>query len=132
MKIVLAFPPFYLEPMYNLPPLGLINLATALKGLSHRVVVMDFVLAIRQGALKRGRDIYDDCVEKILAEAPDLVGFSAQCTIYPAVIQISKKIKGRDPHVKIVIGGHNASFVDHKPYFVRPLDSYQLSFVQKA
>ena len=112
MKIVLAFPPFYLEPMYNLPPLGLINLATALKGLSHRVVIMDFILAIRQGTLKRGRDIYDDCVEKILAEAPDLVGFSAQCATYPAVIQISKKIKGRDPHVKIVIGGHNASFVD--------------------
>ena len=112
MKIALIFPPFYLEPMYNLPPLGLINLATALKGLSHRVVLMDFVLAIRQGALKRGRDIYDDCVERILAEAPDLVGFSAQCTTYPAVIQLSKKIKGRDPHVKIVIGGHNASFVD--------------------
>jgi len=54
-------PPILSESMYNLPPLGLINLATALKGLSHRVVVMDFVLAIRQGALKRGRDIYDDC-----------------------------------------------------------------------
>ena len=73
---------------------------------------MDFVLAIRQGALKRGRDIYDDCVERMLAEAPDLLGFLAQCTTYPAVIQISKKIKGRDPHVKIVIGGHNTSFVD--------------------
>ena len=93
---------------------------------------MDLVLAIRQGALKRGGDIYDNCVERILAEAPDLLGFSVQCTTYPAVIQISKKIKGRDPHVKIVIGGHNASFVDHKPYFVRPLDSYQLSFVQKT
>ncbi len=97
--------------------LGLINLATALKGLPHRVVVMDLVLAIRQGALKRGRDIYDDCVERILAEAPDLVGFSAQCTTYPAVIRISKKIKGRDPHVKIVIGGHNASFVDQTTLF---------------
>ena len=112
MKIALIFPPFYLDSMYNLPPLGLINLATGLQGLSHRVVLMDFALAIRQGALKRGKDIYDDCVERILAEAPDLVGFSAQCTTYPAVIQISKKIKGRDPHVKIVIGGHNASFVD--------------------
>ena len=112
MKIALIFPPFFLESMYNLPPLGLINLATTLKGLPHQVVLMDFALAIRQGALKRGKDIYDDCVERILAETPDLVGFSAQCTTYPAVIQISKKIKGRDPHVKIVIGGHNASFVD--------------------
>ncbi len=66
-----------------------------------------------------GINIYDDCVERILAEAPDLVDFSAQCTTYPAVIRMSKKIKRRDPHVKIVIRSHNVSFVDHKFYFVR-------------
>ncbi len=112
MKIVLVFPPFYLESMYNLAPLGLINLATALKGSRHQVVLMDFVLAIRQRTLKMGKNIYDDCAERILDEAPDLVGFSAQCTTYPAVIQICRKIKNKRPDVKIVIGGHNASFVD--------------------
>ncbi len=30
MNIVLVFPPFYLASMYNLPPLGLLNLATSL------------------------------------------------------------------------------------------------------
>ena len=112
MKIVLAFPPFYLESMYNLAPLGLINLATALKGLPNQVVLIDFVLAIRQETIKKGGHIYDDCAERILEEAPDLVGFSAQCTTYPAVIQISKKIRDERSDVKIVIGGHNASFVD--------------------
>lgn len=112
MKIVLVFPPFYLESMYNLAPLGLINLATAMKGLRHRVVLMDFVLAIRQRTLKMGKNIYDNCAERILAEAPDIVGFSAQCTTYPAVIQICRKIRNKRPDVKIVIGGHNASFVD--------------------
>ncbi len=112
MKIVLVFPPFYLESMYNLAPLGLINLATALKNSPHQVVVMDFVLAIRQRTLKMGKKIYGDCAERILDEAPDLVGFSAQCTTYPAVVQICKKIKNKRPDVKIVIGGHNASFVD--------------------
>jgi radical SAM superfamily enzyme YgiQ (UPF0313 family) len=112
MKIVLVFPPFYLESMYNLAPLGLINLATALKNSPHQVVLMDFVLAIRQGTQKMGKNIYGDCAERILDEAPDLVGFSAQCTTYPAVVQVSRKIRNKRPDVKIVIGGHNASFVD--------------------
>lgn len=112
MKIVLVFPPFHLESMYNLAPLGLINLATALKGSPHQVVLMDFVLAIRQKTLKMGKNIYGDCAERILDEAPDVVGFSAQCTTYPAVVQICRKIKNKRPDVKIVIGGHNASFVD--------------------
>lgn len=112
MKIVLVFPPFYLEPMYNLPPLGLINLSTALKDSSHQTVLIDFVLDIRKKTLQMGKGIYDDCAERILEEAPDLVGFSAQCTTYPAVIQISKKVKAKRPSTKIVFGGHNASFVD--------------------
>ncbi len=112
MKIVLVFPPFYLESMYNLAPLGLINLATALKNSPHQVIIMDFVLAIRQRTLKMGKNIYGECAERILDEAPDLVGFSAQCTTYPAVVQISEKIRNKRPDVKIVVGGHNASFVD--------------------
>lgn len=112
MKIVLVFPPFYLEGMYNLPPLGLINLATSLKPAGHEIHVMDFVLAIRNHTLAMGSGIYQDCAERILEKSPSLVGFSAQCTTYPAVIQISKRIKAQEPGVKIVIGGHNASFVD--------------------
>jgi radical SAM superfamily enzyme YgiQ (UPF0313 family) len=114
MKIALIFPPFYLESLYNLPPLGLVNLATALKGHPHQVVVMDFVLAIRQGALKMGRALYDDCAEMILEQAPDVVGFSAQCTTYPCIIQISEGIKQRKPDTRIVLGGHNASFLDRE------------------
>lgn len=114
MKVVLVFPPFYLESLYNLPPLGLINLAMTLKGSSHEVVLIDFVLAIRQKKLPVGKDIYGDCADMILEEAPDLVGFSAQCTTYPAVIQICKKIKKKRLDVKVLIGGHNASFVDQQ------------------
>jgi len=112
MKIVLVFPPFFLESMYNLPPLGLINLATALQSTDHEVVILDFVLSIRQHTLEMGKHIYDQCAERILAQVPDLVGFSAQCTTYPAVIQIAGKVKAEKPDTRIVLGGHNASFVD--------------------
>lgn len=112
MKIVLVFPPFYYEPMYNLPPLGLINLATAVNAPQHHIVILDFVLAIRQKTLKMGRRIYDDCADRILEESPDLVGFSAQCTTYPAILQISRRIKDKRPDIKVIFGGHNASFLD--------------------
>ncbi|MBW1786207.1 MAG: cobalamin-dependent protein [Deltaproteobacteria bacterium] len=112
MNIVLVFPPFYLASMYNLPPLGLLNLATSLKGRPHRVVILDFVLAIRRKKLGMGPGIYDDCAGAILDEDPHVVGFSGQCTTYPAVIQIARRIKEKRPQVKVVIGGHNGGFVD--------------------
>lgn len=112
MKIALVFPPFRLESMYNLPPLGLINLATAVQDLGHEVVLLDLVLDLRKGTLKPGPGIYDAGAERILAEHPDLVAFSAQCTTYPPIIQIARKLRGLRGDVKIVLGGHNASFLD--------------------
>ena len=103
-----------MESLYNLPPLGLINLATMLKHGPHRVVIHDFVLAIREGSLSMGPSIYHDCANKILTNSPDLVGFSAQCTTYPGVIQIARLLKERSPRTLVVIGGHNASFVDEE------------------
>jgi radical SAM superfamily enzyme YgiQ (UPF0313 family) len=112
MKIVLVFPPFYLESMYDLPPLGLIRLATSLMGRPHPVVLLDFVLAIRKRDLVMGRGIYDECVERILEERPDLVGISVQSTTFPAAIQLAKKIRARAGDVKLVLGGHSVSFAD--------------------
>jgi radical SAM superfamily enzyme YgiQ (UPF0313 family) len=112
MKIVLGFPPFYLESMYNLPPLGLIRLATALGRAQNAVVLLDFVLAIRKKDLAMGRGIYDECVERILAERPDIVGISVQSTTFPAAIQLAQKIRDKGSDVKIVLGGHSVSFAD--------------------
>lgn len=114
MKIALVFPPYYLESMYDLPPLGLINLATALKPSPHQTVLFDFVLALRQGRLAMGKSIYDECAEMIMGEDPDLVAFSAQCTTYPPVLQIARRIREAKKGLRIVIGGHNASFVDRE------------------
>lgn len=112
MNVSLVFPPFYLDSMYNLPPLGLINLATMIATSDHQVTVHDLVLAIRTQELVMDKTIYNQCAEMILAAKPDLVAFSAQCTTYLPVVQITQKIKAAAPAVKIIIGGHNASFVD--------------------
>ena len=120
MNISLVFPPFYLESMYNLPPLGLINLATGIKNPGRRVVIHDFVLALRQKTISMSSAIYDDCAQIIIADDPDVVGFSAQCTTYPAVIQIARRVKEKKKRIKILIGGHNASFVDQQTLFCFP------------
>lgn len=117
MKIVLVFPPFYLSSLYNLPPLGLLNLAGAMRKEPHAVAVLDMVLALRKGTLKFGRRIYDDCAQMIADHKPDVVGFSAQCTTYPAVLHIAEKLKSAVPSVKIILGGHNASFVDSETLY---------------
>lgn len=114
MKISLVFPPFYLESMYNLPPLGLVNLATMVSRPDRPVVIHDMVLALRRKDLKMGESIYDDCAEMILERDPDMVGFSAQCTTYPAVVQIARRLKTRRKDLLTIVGGHNASFVDER------------------
>jgi radical SAM superfamily enzyme YgiQ (UPF0313 family) len=98
--------------MYNLPPLGLINLATVLRSSPHRVRIFDFPLDIRRKALPMDRQIYRACARHILQFAPDLAAFSVQCTTYPPAVQIAEELKKLDPALKIAFGGHNASCVD--------------------
>jgi len=114
MKIVLVFPPFYLSSLYNLPPLGLLNLATILREAGHEVSVLDLVLALRRNVLPFGVSIYQESVKMILRENPDLVGFSVQCTTFPAVVRITELLRLQKPNLKIVLGGHDVSFSDQR------------------
>ncbi|TLM66305.1 MAG: B12-binding domain-containing radical SAM protein [Deltaproteobacteria bacterium] len=114
MRVALVFPPFYHPAMYNLPPLGLINLGTGLKQAGHEPHLVDLVLAIRSGALPVDAGLYRAAVRLILATEPELVAFSAQCTTYPAVVQLARQLKAAVPALKIAVGGHNASFLDRE------------------
>lgn len=112
MNVSLVFPPFHLESLYSLPPLGLINLATGLGLAGHQPTIHDAVLELREGLLPMGPGLYQACAERILDAKPKLVAFSAQCATYPAMIGVARELKRRDPDLCIVAGGHNASFVD--------------------
>ncbi len=114
MKIALVFPPFYLSSLYNLPPLGLLNLSTMLREAGHEVAVLDLVLAIRMNSLPLGSSIYSDSAKIILREDPDLVGFSVQCTTFPAVLRITELLRKMKPDLRIVLGGHDVSFLDQR------------------
>ncbi len=112
MNISLVFPPYALESLYSLPPLGLVNLATAARQAGHAPRIHDCVLDLREGALPMGPGLYAACAERILDAAPDMVAFSAQCATYPAMINIARELRRRRPELPLVAGGHNASFVD--------------------
>jgi radical SAM superfamily enzyme YgiQ (UPF0313 family) len=112
MNIALIFPPFFLEPMYNLPPLGLINLATVLNSSHFSVKIFDFPLALRQKTLPMSSDIYRECARQVLQFEPDVAGFSVQCTTYPPALGIAEELRKLKPRLKIVFGGHTASSVD--------------------
>ncbi|KIH78032.1 Radical SAM superfamily enzyme YgiQ, UPF0313 family [Geoalkalibacter ferrihydriticus] len=111
MKVSLVFPPFHHPALYNLPPLGLINLATAARQAGHEAVIVDQILGLREGDLPRGRGLYQACAEQIAAERPEVVAFGAQCTTYPPTLRIAQELRRLLPQTRIVVGGHNASFV---------------------
>ncbi|MGC8493790.1 MAG: PqqD family peptide modification chaperone [Syntrophobacteraceae bacterium] len=114
MNIALVFPPFYFEPMYNLPPLGLINLATVLKPTKNNVKIFDFPLDIRRKSLSMDSNIYRQCAKEILDFAPDLAGFSVQCTTLPPAVSIARELRKLAPQLRIVFGGPNASSIDER------------------
>jgi len=111
MRVALVFPPFYHASMYNLPPLGLVNLGTLLRRAGHEVRIHDLVLGLRDGSLSGGGDLYDSCARRILADDPELVAFGAQCTTYPPTVAIAARLRKLSPGLRIVVGGHNASFL---------------------
>ncbi len=112
MNIALVFPPFFFEPMYNLPPLGLINLASFLKPSAHKVKIFDFPLDIRRKSLVLDTHIYLQCARRILEFSPRVIGFSVQCTTYPPAVNIARELKKLDPGLKIVFGGPGVSSTD--------------------
>jgi radical SAM superfamily enzyme YgiQ (UPF0313 family) len=98
--------------MYNLPPLGLINLATYLKPTAHSVKIFDFPLDIRRKSLVMDKNIYERCARDILDFSPDVAGFSVQCTTYPPAVNIARELKKQAPFLKIVFGGPNTWSID--------------------
>lgn len=114
MRIALVFPPFFLQSLYNLPPLGLINLATVLNQAGHEASIIDLVLALRLENIPRDPSVYERSAEEILRQEPQLVAFSVQCSTLPAVIRIAEILRKRKPAIRIVAGGHDVSFVDRR------------------
>ncbi len=93
------------------PPLGLLYIAAYLEAAGHEVVVHDFIFDLKAGSLTPNSSLYEECSDQIMADAPDLVGFSTQCSTSPGAVNIARRIKKSRPSIGILFGGHDVSFV---------------------
>lgn len=127
-KILLVSPPFYrlMGSHYNGPHLGLSYISSYLDkfGIKNDILNLDYLPVdeyLDQIELLDGYDdyksimnnpnhnIWDICVDKIVASDSDVVGFTMFTANIPAVQIISKLLKQRKPNIKIIIGGPNVS-----------------------
>ena len=121
MKIVLINPPYTLQERYSehiskkvtytLPPLGIVYIAAVLEKKNHNISIID-------------AQAYDYSNEQVVKKAseynPDIIGFYTITPTLYIVLDIAKKIKELNPHIKIILGGPHASgfpqeIIDNNP-----------------
>jgi len=101
MNILLVQPPS--SPKWNLPPLSIASLASSLRNQNYEVEVIDF-------NLKWEKSI-DEMVSEARRKKYDIVGLTCWGNMAPFCIEFSRKLKEKDPSIKIVLGGALATFM---------------------
>jgi radical SAM superfamily enzyme YgiQ (UPF0313 family) len=96
------------------PPLGLLSLAAVLEANSHQPIVFDPNYEIESGTLALGDRFIGDMVDAVLAEKPDVVGFSTMCNSFHITLRSAERLKWLRPDLPIVLGGPQVSFVDRE------------------
>ena len=86
-------------------PLGLVSLATVLRQDGHDAEIVDINDTASGGD---GQAI----AEAILAEKPDVIGFSTAWSQYPATLRMAQACKAMNPQVGIILGGVHATIAD--------------------
>lgn len=106
MRVVLVQPPYssdYLEERE--PPLGILSIATVLWERGYWVQIRDLQRSVRLGHLPLDDGFYALACDLILADSPDVVGFTAMSVSLPSALLVAREIKARRPDVRVVFGG---------------------------
>jgi len=93
-------------------PLNLLCLAAALRERGHIAEIADQSLALASGKAQDGPQFHQQVAELIAETAPDVVGFTTMCNSYPQTLTLARHCKQVLPHVKIVLGGPQATAAD--------------------
>lgn len=116
----------------EMPPLGLAYLYATLVKAGYEASVLDLSIKVYQEVTAEQKiywdsnngyqwyledsfhqlpfiteQVYEKCMDRILAATPDVIGFSVQNTSALFTLEILKRIKSRHPGVKIILGGPN-------------------------
>lgn len=116
MRLVLVDNPLYqLDPGPRAarpwPPLGLLSLVAVARQEGHDAVVVDPKLELRSGRWTTGSHAYETAARYILAESPDVVGFSTLGCSLPFTVGIANALRRLAPEVGILAGGPHATML---------------------
>ncbi|MFC4531994.1 B12-binding domain-containing radical SAM protein [Sphaerisporangium dianthi] len=93
-------------------PLNLLTLAAHVRAAGHEPVIVDQTLALFDGTATDGPGFHRDVADFIAGLRPDVIGFTTMCNSYPQTLALAGECRERDPEVKIVLGGPQATVVD--------------------
>lgn len=96
------------------PHLGLIALIAVLRERGHDAVLVDPKLALAGGEIALGPGFYGAIAERIVADAPDIVGFTSLGCNVVCTIQIARQVRQMLPGAPIILGGPHASILDRE------------------
>jgi anaerobic magnesium-protoporphyrin IX monomethyl ester cyclase len=122
-RVLLVNPPFYrmMGSHYNGLPLGIAYIASYLNRAGHEAWVYNADFQAKKdyatphtfyeesernlAALHQPSPVVNECIESILAFAPDIIGYNCYTATLPIIAQISAAIRERLPETPQVVGG---------------------------
>lgn len=93
-------------------PLNLLCIAACLRERGHEAEIIDQTLALTSGKAREGPEFHGQVARLIAETGPDAIGFTSMCNSYPQTLTLARHCKQILPHVKIVLGGPQATAVD--------------------
>ena len=93
------------------PHLGLLALAAAAEADGHGVRIYDPKRLIKSGCLAYDETLYERTAGELLAERPDVIGFTALGCSFLFALNVAALIKSREPDLPILLGGPHATML---------------------
>lgn len=100
------------------PHLGLISLIAVAERAGHDCALYDPKLGIARGALPLDRSLYLRMANDILANDPDVVGFTSLGCNFICTLKVAAHIRRIAPEIPLLLGGPHASILD-RPILAR-------------
>jgi radical SAM superfamily enzyme YgiQ (UPF0313 family) len=93
------------------PHLGLLALAGVAEADGHSVRIYDPKRLIKFGLLTYDETLYERAADELLAEEPDIIGFTALGCSFLFALNVAALIKLREPELPILLGGPHATML---------------------
>jgi len=118
MRIVLVdnllIPDLGVPAMDVHPHLGLISLAAVAHEGGHRATIFDPKWRIAKGDLRYDPNLYSQAADRILAEDPEVVGFTTLGCSFIFSLKVARYLKRRCPDLPILLGGPHATILHQR------------------